>query len=288
MPKVSVLIPARNEPYLAQTIDDIFAKAKGEIEVFAVLEAYYPKDWAALVQKHKPRLFTIHHGQPHGMRASINEAAANADGEWLMKTDAHCLFAPGFDEELRNTCDHKTVMIPRRYRLDPDAWKVIEDGRPPIDYEYMTPPDGEQGGLKGKRWDERYSANKAVEIDDTWLFQGSCWFMRHSYFTELDLMDEASYGTFWKEAAEIGNKAWLSGGRVVVNKRTWYAHWHKARRGYTLDDAENVKAMEFSRKWLNDVSGWKKQIRPFKWLIDHFDPPGWEDWKGTQNEVREI
>lgn len=278
MPKISVIIPARNEPYLTKTIDDIFAKAGRDIEIFAVLEGYYPPDWAKTVSRHKGRLHTIHHGQPHGMRASINEAAANADGEWLMKSDAHCMFAPGFDVMLKNDCDSKTVMIPRRYRLNAEDWLVIEDGRPPIDYEYMTPPDAEHGGLKGKMWEERRRARMGLEIDDTWLFQGSCWFMRHSYFDFLDLMDEESYGSFWKEALEIGNKAWLSGGRVVTNKKTWYAHWHKDRRGYSLDDAENTKAIEFSRKWLNDASGWKKQTKPFSWLIDHFNPPGWEDW----------
>src|SRR3972149_8272953 len=38
MAKVSVLIPSRNEKYLTKTVDGIFAKATGNIEVIIVLE----------------------------------------------------------------------------------------------------------------------------------------------------------------------------------------------------------------------------------------------------------
>ena len=40
--KVSVLIAARNEPYLDRTIADAFNKAQGEVEVIAVLDGYRP------------------------------------------------------------------------------------------------------------------------------------------------------------------------------------------------------------------------------------------------------
>ena len=65
MPKTSVLIPARNEPYLVKTIEDVFQKAAGEIEVIAVLESYWPEGWQALAKKYTGRLHTVHHGQDH-------------------------------------------------------------------------------------------------------------------------------------------------------------------------------------------------------------------------------
>ena len=40
--KVSVVIPARNEQYLQKTVDDVFAKSRGDIEVIVVLENYWP------------------------------------------------------------------------------------------------------------------------------------------------------------------------------------------------------------------------------------------------------
>lgn len=212
------------------------------------------------------------------MRASINQAAAIAiDCDYLLKCDAHVMFAPGFDLELQRHCPSRTIVVPRRYRLDAGKWEVIQDGRPPVDYEYLTPPDSNGGGLKGKAWYERGRERADVPVDDLWLFQGSCWMMPRSYFYELDLMDEENYGTFWKEALELSCKAWLSGGSVRVVKSTWYAHLHKASRGYSMLSEDQIKAHEFSRKWLTDSTAWKKQTRPFKSLIARFQPPGWPE-----------
>lgn len=275
--KTTVIIPARNEPYLARTVVDLMEKAKGEIQIIVCLEGFWPDNWAAIADKYPGQIITIHHGQPHGMRASINQAAAIADGDFLMKTDAHCMFAEGFDEVLKADCDNRTIAVPRRYRLDALNWKVIEDGRPPVDYEYLTPPDDNGGGLKGKRWEERGKERADILVDDLFLFQGSCWFMHKEYFRFLDLMDEENYGTFWKEALELSLKSWLSGGRVIVNKGTFYAHLHKSKRGYSMPSEEEKKAHEFSMKWLTDETGWKKQTRPFWTLIQQFNPPGWPE-----------
>lgn len=276
MPRVSVIIPARNEPYLTKTVDDVFSKARGDIEVIVALEGYWPDEWDKTADKYPNRLITIHHGQPHGMRSSVNQAAAIARGDYLMKSDGHCMFSEGFDVTLQRDCSSKTVMVPRRYRLDPEKWEVIKDGRLPVDYEYLTPPDGNGGGLKGRVWDQRAKDRAEVQVDDLWLFQGSCWFAPRSYFYDLDLMDEANYGTFWKEALEISCKAWLSGGQVLVNKNVWYAHFHKRTRGYSMVSEDQLKAHEFSRKWLDNSTGWGKQIRPFSFLLDKFGPvPEW-------------
>lgn len=209
--------------------------------------------------------------------------AAIASGDYLCKLDAHVMLSPKFDEILKRDCPSKTVMVPRRYRLDVQNWAIINDGRLPVDYEYLTPPDNNGGGLKGKVWEQRARDRKDVLCDDLWLFQGSAWFMPRSYFYELDLMDEGNYGTFFKEALEISLKAWLSGGRVLVNKSAWFAHLHKARRGYSMPSEEEIKANAFSRKWLTDEVGWKKQTLPFAGLLERFKPPGWDNWKETNN-----
>lgn len=243
-----------------------------------MLEGYYPDGWKETSEMYPARLITVAHGQPWGMRACINQAAAIAyDCDYLLKCDAHVMFAPGFDLELQKHCPSRTIVVPRRLRLDAEKWEVIQDGRPPVDYEYLTPPDSNGGGLKGKAWYDRGRERADVPVDDLWLFQGSCWMMPRSYFYELDLMDEENYGTFWKEALELSCKAWLSGGSVRVVKSTWYAHLHKASRGYSMLSEDQIKAHEFSRKWLTDQTGWPKQTRPFKSLIQQFNPPGWPE-----------
>jgi hypothetical protein len=278
MPIVGIIIPARNEPYLTKTVDDVFAKARGDIRVYVALEGYYPREWDKTTDKYPGRLITIHHGQPHGMRSSINQCANIAiECDHLMKTDAHCQFSEGFDEILKRDCPSKTVMVPRRLRLDPEKWEIMKDGRPPVDYEYIAYPNGGDGGMKGRVWEQRARDRAGIMIDDLMCAQGSCWFMPRSYFYELDLMDEANYGSFWKEMLEISLKAWLSGGKMLVNKNVWYGHWHKDRRGYSMEDADLKKAVEYSNKWLTDESGWKKQIRPIWTLIQQFNPPGWPE-----------
>ena len=35
---ISVIIPARNEPFLQKTVDDVFEKAHGDLEVIVILD----------------------------------------------------------------------------------------------------------------------------------------------------------------------------------------------------------------------------------------------------------
>ena len=267
--KVSIIIPSRNEIYLQKTIEDILTKAQGEIEVITVLDGYWPTP--QLVDD--DRLIILHRGQSMGMRAGINGAVAIAHGKYLMKCDAHCMFDQGFDVKLAADCEKNWVVVPRRYALDPEKWQFIDNPKYPIDYMYLS------SDLHGVVWDQKNKDPKLKEklIDDTMSNQGSVWFMPKDYFHELELMDEATYGTFWNEFQEIGLKAWLSGGRVMVNKKTWYAHWHKTSdvgRGYPLGHSEQDKALKAVAKWQD--KGWHKQIYDVKWLIDKFKPvPTW-------------
>ena len=95
MTKVSVIIPSRNEQFMPQTVEDILAKATGDIEVIVILDGYWPDP---ILPDHQ-NLILVHHGKPKGMRASINAGAAVATGDYLMKCDAHCMFGEGFDEK---------------------------------------------------------------------------------------------------------------------------------------------------------------------------------------------
>ena len=259
---ISIILPARNEPFLQKTIDDLLLNAEGEIEIIAVLDGYWPSPQL----KDDPRVVVLHRGASRGMRASINSAAAIAKGEFLLKLDAHCMVGKGFDTILAAECEDNWVVVPRRKRLDAENWCLVEDGRPDIDYMYLS------AEMKGELWEakNRDPKLKEVLIDDLMSAQGSCWFMKKSYFYELELMDETNYGSFWNEFQEVGLKCWLSGGRVVVNKKTWYAHLHKKSRGYNLD---TVPPKEYLDKWKTMGEAWHKQTLPLSWLYEKFNPP---------------
>jgi GT2 family glycosyltransferase len=286
MPRVSVIIPSRNEIFLKKTTEDILSKAKNDIEVLVVLEGYWPPPEEIIDD---PRVKYIHNGKPKGLRGAVMGAVEVAKGEYIMKIDAHCMFSKGYDVALAGDCKDDWVAIPRRYPLDAENWKIQErkDNKYPIDYMYVAcPGKNNKGDLGGEIWHERNRDPKLekVLVDDLMTFQGSCWFMKRDYFKKLGLFDIKSYGTFRKEPQEISMKAWLSGGRVVRNKKAWYAHLHKGskyKRGYGFKKGDWNKGDEFNKKWLTNEA-WKggKQTKTFKWLVDKFNPPGWDnhDW----------
>lgn len=276
-PTVSLIIPSRREPYLNQTIRDALQNAAGDIEVIAVLDGYWP---APLLTD--PRVRYVHQGAARGMRAAINAGVALSTGDYIFKADGHCMFGPGYDEILAADCDRDWVTVPTRKRLDAENWQVIADGRADIDFMYLAYP-GPGESLHGKLWEERNRdpALRSVLIDDLMTAQGSAWFMHRQLFDFLELMDEANYGTFSNEFQSVGMKAWLSGGRVIVNKNTWYAHLHKSSRGYPLENADRDVGRAHTRKWITNEAWNKKQALPFSWLIEKFWPiPGWsDDWR---------
>ncbi|MCX6704106.1 MAG: glycosyltransferase, partial [Candidatus Woesebacteria bacterium] len=94
MPNVSIIIPSRNETYLLKTIESVLSAAKGEIEVIAVLDGYWVD---APIES--PKVTYVHIGSSKGMRNAINSGVAMARGKYILKCDAHCMFAPGFDVE---------------------------------------------------------------------------------------------------------------------------------------------------------------------------------------------
>lgn len=261
MPTTSIIIPSRNEPYLGRTVNDLLEKAKGEIEIIAILDGWWPSPEDISVDK---RVNYVHFQEPRGMRNAINTGAMIARGEYLMKCDAHCMFGEGYDVKLAENCSEKRVVIPRRYALDVEKWKIEErsDDKYPIDHMIL---DENLQGVPTKR---RISDDNNYE--ETMTSQGSCWFMRKSYFNELELMDEENYGTFWMEMQEVGFKCWLSGGQMVSTKDTWYAHWHKQKsRGYSLPDGEKERTKEFVHKWKTGKM-WHKQTKNLEYLFDKF------------------
>jgi len=279
---VSVIIPARNEAYLQKTIRELLDKSTGDIEVIAVLDGYWPDE---LIED--PRVIYIHFSESRGMREAINQGVSIAKGDYILKTDGHCMFSKGYDEVLKADCKKDWVVVPTRKRLDPVKWEVIDDPRPDINYLYLAYPEDKSvwggKGIQGKEWRDM-NAREDLQSEltvDLMTFQGSCWFMSKDYFHYLELMDETNYGEFAKESQEIGLKAWLSGGRVIRNKKVWYAHWHKTEgRGYSLKRDQWDKGTEYTNKWM-EGKPWHKQTRDIKWLIKHFWPvPTWPDEYG--------
>lgn len=291
---LSVIIPSRNEIFLNKTIEDLLAKARSEIQVIAVLDGYWPSEtkrefWSTPIVIEDPRVIYLHLGKAKGMRVAINAGASIAKGDFLMKADAHCLFDEGFDVKLEADCEDNWVVIPRRYSLDAEHWK-IDETRPYRDYHYLCYPDADKEhdmGMHGVEWLERGKerTDPKYDIDDNMSFQGSCWFMHRKWFTDfLKGMDENEIYAGWaQEPTEIGCKTWLGGGAVKVNKKTFYAHLHKGKRygrGYDMDEKGVIAGHNYAaRYWMNNL--WPERIHDINWLIEKFMPvPTWSEDRG--------
>ena len=278
---LSIIIPSRNEMFLTKTIKDILVKAHGEIEIIAVLDGYWPPSEEIV---NDDRVIYLHKGVSEGMRQGINSGVAIARGEYIMKIDGHCMVDEGFDSELINVHQDNWIQVPTRRRLDAENWCNHDCHKPDIDYMYLSFPDSadDRGGtgLHGRVWNDKNKDKKLLneKLVDLMSAQGSCYFLKKSYFYELELLDHENYGPFGSEFQEVGLKCWLSGGRVVRNKNTAYYHLHKGKkygRGYHLSNSNMKKANDFTNKWIIGDS-WSKQTKPLSWLIKHFWPvPSW-------------
>lgn len=300
---LSIIIPSRNIPswpFLKKTVDGLFENATGEIEVIVILDGYMPDP----PLKERDNLTIIYHSESKGMRNGINEAVAVAKGKFICKCDDHCAFSKGFDEILAADCEDNWLVVPARYSLDGEAWlagsdKIRKYG--PIHHLYLTYPyrcDSQFGhGMHGKKWMgehgvtggyfDREKQRKDILIDDVLSIQGSCWFMTREHYYNIGGMQVEGFSD-WQEAQELTFKTFLSGGRCVVNKKTYYCHLHKGKdhgRGYHIFRHHKIQSEIYSTKyWMNNQ--WPGQIKKLKAYIEHpnwFPLEGWpDDWDDEQ------
>jgi hypothetical protein len=252
--KVSIFIPSRGERFLNKTIQDVLTKAKGDIEVFPILDGYpVPLDIEIIKD---PRVYYIQIPKVKWMqkRQGVNCAASIAQGDYFMCLDAHCMVAEGFDEVLKEDMEKNWVVIPRRYKLEPETWTTKNhlDNSLPVDYEYWIYQEYRQGFLKPYRWDSKAIERKDIMIDDTMTMQASCWFMHRDWFKARGFMRVDGYTGWGQEDVEIAMETHINGGRVMVNKNTWYAHLYKGKnygRGYKVDTTQWDVTKEYGHRY---------------------------------------
>ena len=262
MGSLSIIIPYYKEPYLEKTIASIKENAVGDIEILAEEGS-------------------------KGMRTAINEGLKKATGEFLMKIDAHCVVCKGFDE-ITKDCKDNWLMIPRRYYLDEEKWDR-DRKLPTRDYHYLCFPGTKDINYGYSFQVANWPMRNDLQIDDTMIYQGSCWFANREYFMEhVGFLDNTTYGPFVLEQVEEGLKYWLGEGEVKINKKYWYAHLQK--RGFHYKgsifshrrkkDKQAIDGNEWATKhWMNNEE--PGMIHTFSWLIEKFWPiPTWEyNWK---------
>lgn len=216
---LSVVIPNFKDPHLGKTIESLLLNSRGDIEVIPVFDGCpiegIPDD---------PRVKPIYQ-ENQGMRGAINTAVNAAKGEYLMRTDAHCVFGVGYDLLLTENMEDNWIVNPRRYRLDPEKWQVMK--YPPIDHEKLL-IETYHNKFHGIEWTNQSNLRKGHLIDEDMAMQGSCWAMPHAWWDKtIGELDATGYGTHYQDSIEMLFKTWKAGGKLMINKKTWYAHKHR-------------------------------------------------------------
>ncbi|MBD3293836.1 MAG: glycosyltransferase [Armatimonadia bacterium] len=312
MSDLSVIIPARNEQFLQPTIDSVLSASRGDTEVIVILDGYSPDP--PLREHHRLRVISL--DDSIGQRAATNEGVRASSAKYVMKLDAHCKMANGFDMALAEDCDYLWTVVPRMYSLEAFRWvcdgckysagqgprpqacaacsgtefsqRIVWHHHKPVDYMWFDPDLRihyfDSIGLKPYGGDKKKYAHKfrswaKGEITDVLCGIGACFFMHRERYWELGGMDE-QHGSWGQMAVEVALKAWLSGGRHVVNKGTWFAHMFRTQAGflwpYENPSSAQERAREYSRDlWLHEK--WSGQKRSLQQVIDKFAPlPGWQ------------
>lgn len=314
MVDLSILIPARNEEFLGRTIQDIIENAEGSIEIIAILDGYLPNPPLPV----DPRVTVIYNPESVGQRAGTNQAAKIAKGKYLMKSDAHLAFDRGFDvkmiEAFKKVGDNVT-MIPVMRNLHVFDWVCEEGhrryqspsgpcetcGKPTTKDIVWIPKSSPQTHsfrfdktMHFQYWGEysrRPEVQKGILINgvcdpdlrESMSIQGSCFMLTKEKYFELDICSE-EFNSWGQQGVEVACKTWLSGGRVIVNMKTWYAHMFRTRGGdfgfpyHNPQDKVNANR-ELSRE-LFQRDKWPQAKLKFQWLLDKFNPPEWSITRG--------
>jgi len=303
---VSVIIPGRNEQLFAQTVQNVLENLRADTEVIAVCDGSWPDP---PLRDHS-RLQLIHFSEPVGQRAATNAGARLSQAKYIMKLDAHCAVDEGFDVKLMQDCQPDWTLVPAMHNLHAFDWECQSCGH--RTYQGAKPAACEKcqalehkmviiwkprenrltvswrfdNNLQFQYWRKHAKRPEAKgDLIETMSFIGACMFLERERFWALGAMDER-HGSWGQFGTEWACKSWLSGGKLVTTRRTWFAHMFRtgnfAANGhstwpYPISQGEIDRARQYSRDlWLNDK--WPLAKHKLQWLVDRFAPvPGWHE-----------
>lgn len=233
---LSCIIPARTERFLNRTIRDVLSKATGEIEVIVVLDGYGDYPYEEIKDRRVKYIsFPLPYNHERRKRQAVNAGVSISSGEYICWMDAHCVVAPGFDEVLIKECQDDWVMVPSMYSMDLEKWDRVGT---PENYRYWK-WSSLKGGRRFAQW--RWGKECEDKIDDIFCAQGSFFFMTRKWFDKCGFMKTEGYMGWGEEGEEICMTTLLNGGKVKVNKNTWYAHLRKDQMGERMYKAVSAE-----------------------------------------------
>lgn len=314
---LSILIPGRNEMFMGLTVQDILDNTSDRTEVICIIDG---EGNIEDIPQHE-RVTVIYLQKSIGQRAATNMAARLSKAKYLCKTDAHCAFDKGFDEILMNDMQDDWTVVPAMRNLHAFDW-VCEKGHrryqgpsgpclecnAPTKMDVLWFPkssprsrsycfDSEPHFQYFNDYTKRSEFKEAGDLTYSMSLQGSFFMCTRKKYWELDISSESQFGSWGSQGIEAACKTWLTGGKVVCNNKTWYAHLFRTQGGdfsfpYQQDHSKALK----NRAVAKDVffkSQWKKQIYPLSMLLEKFWPincsgRGWSEGEYVNQKIREL
>lgn len=274
--KLSIIIPAREEEFLINTIEDILLHSKlgGDLEVLVGLDGLdgTREEWASshpLSNTEERRVKLFANKEPQGQRATQNRLAKKSEAKYIMKTDAHCSFSQGFDKKMVEIMEANPdiVLVPALGNLWAYDWLCPKGHRT---YQGKVDKCSQCDSTELKKdlvW--KVKGNLLCSdfyFNDKLLFtygdfenyemlhpvkavQGSGFMVSRENYFKWDLCDE-SWGSWGQQGFEVYTKTIKNGGRVLCTREACMGHLFRKTDEfpYERDDAQITHAYEMSKE----------------------------------------
>ena len=320
--KLSILIPARHEEWLARTVQDILENKNEETEIIIGLDGELSDP---PIPDH-PDITIFYSPVVLGQRAITNKLCQLSKSRYVMKCDAHVSFDKNFDKKMLDrfkVSGDNVVMLPIMKNLHVFNFKCEKCGD--IRYQGKTPVDcpkcdNKTDFKKELVWIAKKSPNsvsycfdsephfkyfkeyakrpeyqkdlKETGLTETMSIQGSCWMISRQKYLELNICDAEGFGSWGSQGISVSAKMWLSGGRVLVNHNTWNSHCFRTAGGdFSFPYKQHQSQVNHAKQFAKDIffnNKYPHQIHPLSWLLEKFYPiNGWTDKDIAEQKERE-
>lgn len=322
---LSILIPARSEMWLARTIQDILEHIEADTEVIVTLDGEWADP--PIPQHPRVNVIyvpeSIGQRAATNLACKLSKAkyVAKADAHCAFDQGFDRKMLEAFKE-----VGDDVTMVPIMYTLHVFDWKCMKCGR--RWYQGPTPTSCREDNYKGtgkpcdgKKFTRRmvwqpnrkkkstaycfdpsphfqyfnkykhhpdYARDlKKSKMTETMSLQGSFFMLTREKYWKLNICDE-SFGSWGHQGIETACKTWLSGGRVLTNHRTWYAHLFRTQGGdFGFPYPQSGRAVRDTKNkvWESFFDGsWPLQKHPVSWLVERFWPVSYKGKDGKYTE----
>ena len=255
---VSVMIPCVQEDYqyLKRTIDSLWSNASGPIEIIVAFDGFVP-DTTPVDIRHVSFVPMV------GQRVAMNQMVDMAEGEFILRIDAHCAISQDWDARMKDSCGPNTIIA-----ADGDCLRDMEKWR----------GDGSDGGMWAfmdniglKKCYNWKNPGKRYLEEPMMTTMGQGYMIRKDYYCAKGGCDE-DLGSYGDMGVEWALKTWLTDGKIVMRTDVVISHLFRpnAKAPFKIDNDMRLKASnKLYKEWI--LGKGQDVKKPFWWLLNKFN-----------------